>query len=79
LGEGAAGKSHDLGHVSHGIGAGLGLSESVRCGGLGVEDGGVDLGLLVGSGTWDDGTLNTETRGVSTGIASLWGWLERMK
>jgi hypothetical protein len=31
--------------------------------------------LLVGSGTWDDSTLDTKTSGVSTGITSLWGWL----
>ena len=64
-----------MGHVGHCVGTGLGLSESVSCGGLGVEDGGVDFGLLVGSGTWNDGTLDTETSGVSTGITSLWGWL----
>jgi len=71
LGEGAAGHGHHGGHVSEGVGAGLGLSESVGCGGLGVEDCGVDFGLLVGSGTWDDATLDTETSGVSTGITSL--------
>lgn len=83
LREGAAGESHNLGHVSHSVGTGFGLSESVSCSGLGVEDGGVDFGLLVGSGTWDDGTLDTEASGVSTGITSLWGWLvwmnERIK
>jgi hypothetical protein len=72
-----------LGHVGHSVGTGFGLSESVSCSGLGVEDGGVDFGLLVGSGTWDDGTLDTEASGVSTGITSLWGWLvwmnERIK
>jgi hypothetical protein len=78
LGEGAAGQGHDVGHASEGVGAGLGLSESVRCGGLGGEDGGVDFGHLVGSGTWDDGTLDTETSGVSTGITSLLGVLVRV-
>jgi hypothetical protein len=71
LGKGAAGHGHDRGHVSECVGTSLGLSESVRCGGLGVEDGCVDFGLLVGSGTWDNGTLDTETSGVSTGITSL--------
>jgi len=70
LGEGAAGESHDLSHIGQGVGAGLGLSESVRCGGLGVEDSGVDLSLLVGSWAWDDTTLDTKTSGVSTGITS---------
>ena len=73
MGQGAAGHGHDGGHVGHGVGAGLGLSESVRGCGFGLEDGGVDFGLLVGSGTWDDGTLDTETSGVSTGITSLKG------
>jgi len=70
LGEGAAGHGHDGGHVSEGVGTSFCLSESIRCGGFGVEDGGVDLGLLVGSSTWDDAALDTETSGVSSGIAS---------
>jgi hypothetical protein len=71
LGQGAARLCHDGGHVGESVWAGLGLSESVGGGGLGVEDGGVDFGLLVGSGTWDDTTLDTETCGVSTSITSL--------
>ncbi len=71
LGQGAARLCNDGAHAGESVGAGLGLSESVGGGGLGVEDGGVDFGLLVGSGTWDDTTLDTETRGVSTGITSL--------
>lgn len=68
LGEGVAGEGHDLSHISHGVGTSLGLSESIRGSSLGLEDGGVDLSLLVGSCTWDDGTLDTETGGVSTSI-----------
>jgi hypothetical protein len=71
LGNGAAGLSYNSGHAGEGVGASLGLSESVRGSGLGVEDGGVDFGLLVGSGTWDDGTLDTESSGVSTSITGL--------
>jgi hypothetical protein len=71
LGKGGSGGSHDGGHVSHGVGSSLGLSETIGGGILGRKDGGVDFGLLVGSGTWDDGTLNTETSGVSTCITSL--------
>jgi len=71
LGQGAARLCHDGGHVGESVWACLGLSESVGGGSLGVEDGGVDFGLLVGSGTWDDATLDTETCGVSTSITSL--------
>lgn len=70
LGDGAAGLCHDSGHAGESVGAGLGLSKSVRCGSLAGEDSGVDLSLLVGSGTWDHGTLDTETGGVSTCITS---------
>jgi hypothetical protein len=71
LGNGAAGLSYNSGHAGEGVGASLGLSESIGGGGLGVEDGGVDFGLLVGSGTWDDGALDTESSGVSTSITGL--------
>lgn len=71
LGDGAAGLCHDSGHAGEGVWAGLGLSKSVRGSGFAGEDGGVDLSLLVGSGTWDHGTLDTETGGVSTCITSL--------
>jgi hypothetical protein len=62
---------HDGAHAGEGVGAGLSLSETVGCGLFGVEDGGVDFGLLVGSGTWDDSSLDTESSGVSTGITGL--------
>jgi len=71
LGKGAAGLGHDGAHAREGVSASLGLSESIGCGSLGGEDGGVDFGLLVGSGTWDDASLDTETSGVSTSITSL--------
>jgi hypothetical protein len=71
LREGGAGLSHDGGHAGEGVGASLGLSETISGGLLAVEDGGIDFGLLVGSGTWDDTTLDTETSCVSTGITSL--------
>lgn len=67
----AAGLGHDGAHAGEGVGAGLSLSETVGCGLSGVEDGGVDFGLLVGSGTWDDSSLDTESSGVSTGITGL--------
>lgn len=59
---------HDTLHVSHGVGTSLGLSETISSGILAVEDSGVDLSLLVGSGTRDDGTLDTKTSGVSTHV-----------
>jgi hypothetical protein len=62
---------HNGSHVSEGVRSSLGLSEPISGSVLAVEDSGVDLGLLVGSGTWDDTTLDTETSGVSTGITSL--------
>ncbi len=71
LSEGVTGQGHDLSHVSQCVGSSLGLSESVRGSSLGLEDSGVDLSLLVGSGTGDNATLDTETSGVSTGITSL--------
>ena len=71
LWEGGAGLSHDGAHAGESVGASLRLSETVSGGLLGVEDGRVDFGLLVGSGTWDDTSLDTETSGVSTGITSL--------
>lgn len=71
LGQGGSRSCHDLGHVCEGVGASLGLPETVGGGLLGLEDSGVDLSLLVGSCAWDDATLDTETSGVSTGITSL--------
>jgi hypothetical protein len=71
LRKGGAGLSHDSGHSGEGVGASLGLSETVSGGLLAIEDGGVDFGLLVGSSTWDDTSLDTETSGVSTSITSL--------
>jgi hypothetical protein len=71
LGNGAAGLSYNCGHAGEGVGSGLGLSESVRGGSLRGEDSGIDFSLLVGSGTWDDPTLDTESSGVSTSITGL--------
>lgn len=62
---------HDVGHVSHGVRTSLGLSETIGSSVLAVEDSGIDLSLLVGSGTRDDGTLDTKTGGVSSRITSL--------
>ena len=71
LRKGGAGLSHDGGHAGEGVRASLGLSETIGGSLLAVEDGGVDFGLLVGSSTWDDTSLDTETSGVPTSIASL--------
>jgi hypothetical protein len=71
LREGGAGLSHDGGHARESVGAGLGLSETVRGGLFAIEDGGVDFGLLVGSCTWDHSSLDTETSSVSTGVTGL--------
>ena len=71
LWKGGAGLSNDSGHAGKGIGASLSLSETVGGGLLAIEDGGVDFGLLVGSSTRDDTSLDTKTSGVSTCITSL--------
>ena len=71
LRKGRAGLSHDSGQASEGVGASLGLSKTVGGGLLSVEDGGVNFGLLVGSSTWDDSSLDAETSGISTGFTSL--------
>ena len=78
LREGGSGLSHDGGHAGEGVGASLGLSETISGGLLAVEDGGVDFSLLVGSSTRDDTSLDTETSGVSTSITSLYQ-LERRR
>jgi hypothetical protein len=44
---------------------------TARVGGLAVEDSGVNLGLLVLTGTWDDSTLDTESGTVTTLVTSL--------
>jgi hypothetical protein len=72
LSQGGSGLSHDSRHAGQGVGASLGLSKSVRGSSLAVEDSGVDFSLLVGSGTWDDSSLNTETGSVSTCITGLY-------
>lgn len=71
LRKGGAGLGHDGAHAGEGVGACLGLSETVGRGFLRVEDGGVNFGLLVVSGTWDDASLDTESSGVSTGVTGL--------
>lgn len=71
LRKGGTGSSHDSSHVSHGVGTSLCLSKTIGSGVLAVEDSGVDLSLLVGSGTRDDATLDTETSGVSSHVTSL--------
>jgi len=64
---------HDSGHAGDGVGASLGLSETISGGGLAVEDSGVDLSDGVLSWTWDNTTLDTKSSSVSTGITSLGG------
>lgn len=66
-----SGLCDDCGHAGEGVWASLSLSETISGGCLAVEDGGVDFGLLIGSGAWDDSSLNTETSGVSTSVTSL--------
>ena len=71
LRKGGARLSHDGGHAGEGVGSSLSLSETISGSLLAVEDSGVDFGLLVGSSTGNDTSLDTETGGVSTGITSL--------
>jgi hypothetical protein len=79
LSQGGSGLGHDRGHAGESVGASLGLSEAVGHGVLACEDGGIDFGLLVGTGTWDDSSLDTETSGVSTSITSLICLLDVLK
>lgn len=74
LGKSGAGQDHGLGDISDSVVAIVGgLAETVG-GDLGaLEDSGVDLGLGVGAGTGDDGTLNTNGGTVATGVSDHCG------
>jgi hypothetical protein len=63
--------SHDGRHAGEGVGASLGLSETISGGLFAVENGCIDFGLLVGSSSWDNASLDAETSGISTSVASL--------
>lgn len=72
LRQGGAGLCGDIGHlVERVLALALGFAQAVRHGVLGLEDGGIDLGLGVRARAGDDAALDAEGRGVAASITSL--------